>query len=115
MNDRVETAALKSVFADHAYEFAVSSTKSMTGHMMGAAGALEALVCAWAIEENCIPGTINLDEPDPELDLDYTPIHSRGARVDVALSNSIGLGGHNSCLILRRVSMGDEEEGGNGR
>ena len=115
INDRVETAAIKKVLGEHAYRVAISSTKSMTGHMMGAAGAVEALVCAWAIEENCIPGTINLDEPDPDLDLDYTPIHSRGARVDVALSNSIGLGGHNSCLILRRVSIGDEEESRNGR
>ena len=115
INDRVETLAIKKVFGEHAYRLAISSTKSMTGHMMGAAGAIEAMVCALAIQENCVPGTINLDEPDPELDLDYVPHHARPMRVDVALSNSIGLGGHNSCLILRRVELGDEEEGRNGR
>lgn len=115
INDRVETLAIKQVLGEAAYRVAISSTKSMTGHMMGASGAVEAMVCAWAIQENCIPGTINLDDPDPELDLDYTPNLSRPRKVDVALSNSIGLGGHNSCLILRRVSIGDEEEGRNGR
>jgi beta-ketoacyl-acyl-carrier-protein synthase II len=103
LNDRVETIAIKSVFGDAAYDVAISSTKSMTGHMMGAAGALEGLVCALAIRDNVIPPTINLEEPDPECDLDYTPLKAREMRVDVALSNSIGLGGHNSCVILKRV------------
>ncbi len=115
INDRVETLAIKHVLGEAAYRVAISSTKSMTGHMMGASGAVEAIVCAWAIAENCIPGTINLDDQDPELDLDYTPNVSRPRKVDVALSNSIGLGGHNSCLILRRVTIGDEEEDRNGR
>jgi 3-oxoacyl-[acyl-carrier-protein] synthase II len=99
LNDRVETLAIKNVFGPAAYELAVSSTKSMTGHMMGAAGALESLVCALVIRDNCIPPTINLEEPD----LDYVPLTARPARVDVAMSNSIGLGGHNSCVILKRV------------
>ncbi len=103
LNDRVETIAIKNVFGDAAREVAISSTKSMTGHMMGAAGALEAMVCALAISDNCIPPTINLEAPDPDCDLDYTPLKARATRVDVALSNSIGLGGHNSCVILRRV------------
>ena len=115
INDRVETAAIKATFGDAAYRVAISSTKSMTGHMMGAAGALEAMVCAFAVAENRVPGTINLDEPDPELDLDYVPNGSRAMRVDVAMSNSIGLGGHNACLVLRRVDIGDTEEERNGR
>ncbi|MBF6614468.1 MAG: beta-ketoacyl-ACP synthase II [Chloroflexi bacterium] len=103
LNDRVETIAIKNVFGDAARQVAISSTKSMTGHMMGAAGALEAMVCALAIRDNCIPPTINLEAPDPDCDLDYTPLKARATQVDVALSNSIGLGGHNSCVILRRV------------
>jgi beta-ketoacyl-acyl-carrier-protein synthase II len=103
LNDRVETLAIKSVFGDAAYDVAISSTKSMTGHMMGAAGALEAMVCALAIRDNVIPPTINLEQPDPDCDLDYTPNKARHLQVDVALSNSIGLGGHNSCVILKRV------------
>ncbi len=102
LNDRVETLAIKSVFGDAAYKVAISSTKSMTGHMMGAAGALETMVCALAIRDNCIPPTINLDAPDPDCDLDYTPNTTREMQVDVALSNSIGLGGHNSCVVLKR-------------
>jgi beta-ketoacyl-acyl-carrier-protein synthase II len=103
LNDRVETLAIKSVFGDAAHDVAISSTKSMTGHMMGAAGALEAMVCALAIRDNVIPPTINLEQPDPDCDLDYTPNKARHLQVDVALSNSIGLGGHNSCVILKRV------------
>jgi beta-ketoacyl-acyl-carrier-protein synthase II len=103
LNDRVETLAIKRVFGEAAYRVAVSSTKSMVGHMMGAAGALEAMVCALAIYHNRIPPTINLEVPDPECDLDYTPGEARSMRVDVAMSNSIGLGGHNSCLVLRRL------------
>jgi 3-oxoacyl-(acyl-carrier-protein) synthase len=103
LNDRVETLAIKKVFGDAAYDVAISSTKSMTGHMMGAAGALETMVCALAIRDNRIPPTINLEVPDPECDLDYTPNKARDLQVDVALSNSIGLGGHNSAIILKRV------------
>ncbi|MDQ5825612.1 MAG: beta-ketoacyl-ACP synthase II [Chloroflexota bacterium] len=103
LNDRVETLAIKNVFGPAAYELAVSSTKSMTGHMMGAAGAVESLVCALAIRDNCIPPTINLQQPDPDCDLDYVPLTARPAKVDVAMSNSIGLGGHNSCVVLKRV------------
>ncbi|HEX5039290.1 MAG TPA: beta-ketoacyl-ACP synthase II [Candidatus Limnocylindria bacterium] len=102
INDRYETMAIRAVFGDHADKLAVSSTKSMTGHAMGAAGAIEAFVCAKVIETGCIPPTINYRHPDPELTLDYVPNEARAADVRVALSNSMGLGGHNSCVILRR-------------
>ncbi len=103
LNDRVETLAIKRVFGDHAYRLAVSSTKSMTGHMMGASGALEGAVCALVIKHGIIPPTIKLDTPDPECDLDYVPHVAREQRVRTALSNSIGLGGHNSTIILQAV------------
>jgi 3-oxoacyl-[acyl-carrier-protein] synthase II len=103
LNDRFETMAIESVFGEHAHSLAVSSTKSMTGHLMGAAGALEALVCAMVIKSGCIPPTINYRHPDPELTLDYVPNVARSADVRVALSNSMGLGGHNSTVILRRL------------
>jgi beta-ketoacyl-acyl-carrier-protein synthase II len=102
LNDASETTAIKSVFGEHAARLAISSTKSMLGHMMGAAGAVEAVVCALAIRDGRIPPTINLDVPDPTCDLDYVPNAARALDVDVALSNSIGLGGHNSALIMRR-------------
>ena len=102
LNDRFETMAIRGVFGEHADRLAVSSTKSMTGHAMGAAGAIEAFVCAKAIESGCIPPTINYRHPDPELTLDYVPNEARAADVRVALSNSMGLGGHNSTVILRR-------------
>lgn len=101
LNDRVETAAIKSVFGEHAYRLAVSSTKSMTGHMMGAAGAFEALATVLTLYHQIIPPTINYETPDPACDLDYVPNSARKARVRVALSNSIGLGGHNSTVIFR--------------
>ena len=103
LGDLAETQALKEVFGDHAYELAVSSTKSMLGHMFGAAGALEAVACALAIHEGRIPPTINYENPDPDLDLDYVPNEAREARVRVALSNAMGLGGHNGCVLLGRV------------
>lgn len=103
LNDRVETLAIKHVFGEAARSVAISSTKSMTGHMMGSAGSFEAMVCALAIRDRVIPPTINLEVPDPECDLDYTPHKARNLQVDVALSNSIGLGGHNSTIILKRV------------
>jgi beta-ketoacyl-acyl-carrier-protein synthase II len=102
LNDRYETMAIRGVFGEHADRLAVSSTKSMTGHAMGAAGAIEAFVCARVIETGCIPPTINYRHPDPELTLDYVPNEARAADVRVALSNSMGLGGHNSTVILRR-------------
>jgi len=103
LNDRYESAAISAVFGDHTSHLAVSSTKSMTGHMMGAAGAFEAFVCARVVQSGCIPPTINYRHPDPELTLDYVPNTARQTDSRVALSNSMGLGGHNSTLILARV------------
>jgi len=100
-NDREETAAIKQVFGAHAYQLLVSSTKSMTGHLLGAAGALEAIVCLLAIRDGCIPPTINYQTPDPGLDLDYVPNTARARSITTALSNSMGFGGHNASLILR--------------
>ena len=102
LNDRFETMAIRDVFGEHADRLAVSSTKSMTGHAMGAAGAIEAYVCAKVVSTGCIPPTINYRHPDPELTLDYVPNEARSADVRVALSNSLGLGGHNSSVIVRR-------------
>ncbi|OLC20352.1 MAG: beta-ketoacyl-[acyl-carrier-protein] synthase II [Chloroflexi bacterium 13_1_40CM_68_21] len=101
-NDGAETAALKTVFGDHARKLAISSTKSMTGHTLGAAGALEAAICILAMRDGVLPPTINQEVPDPECDLDYVPNRSRQARVDVSLSNSMGFGGHNVALVIRR-------------
>ncbi len=103
LGDLAETQAIKEVFGDHSYELAISSTKSMLGHMFGAAGAIEAVACALAIHESKIPPTINYENPDPELDLDYVPNQAREAEVRVALSNAMGLGGHNGCVLLGRV------------
>jgi 3-oxoacyl-[acyl-carrier-protein] synthase II len=103
LGDLAETQAIKEVFGDHAYELAVSSTKSMLGHMFGAAGAIEAMACALAIHEGTIPPTINYENPDPDLDLDYVPNEARKAEIRVALSNAMGLGGHNGCVLLGRV------------
>ena len=103
LNDRYESVAIEEVFGDHARNgLAISSTKSMTGHMMGAAGAFELFTCVKAVATGCIPPTINLRHPDPELTLDYVPNQARQADVRVALSNSMGLGGHNSTVIVRR-------------
>ena len=103
LGDLAETKAIKEVFGDHAYELAVSSTKSMTGHCFGAAGAVEALMCVLALHEGVIPPTINYETPDPECDLDYVPNEARRVQVDVALSNAMGLGGHNGCVLFGRV------------
>ncbi len=103
LNDRVETAAIKAVFGEHAYRLAVSSTKSMVGHLMGGAGALEALATVKAVQEGVIPPTINYEVPDPDCDLDYVPNVARQTEVRAALSNSVGLGGHNATVIFRRV------------
>jgi 3-oxoacyl-[acyl-carrier-protein] synthase II len=104
LNDKYETAAIKDVFGEHAYRLAVSSTKSMVGHMMGAAGAVESIACIKAIQEGIIPPTINYEVPDPECDLDYTPNEARPRQVDVAMTNSFGLGGHNSTVIFRKYT-----------
>jgi 3-oxoacyl-[acyl-carrier-protein] synthase II len=103
LGDLAETKAIKDVFGAHAYELAVSSTKSMMGHTFGAAGAIEAMMCVLAIHEGVIPPTINYEHPDPDCDLDYVPNAAREARIDVALSNAMGLGGHNGCVLLGRV------------
>jgi 3-oxoacyl-[acyl-carrier-protein] synthase II len=104
LNDKGETAAIKTVFGDHAYQLAVSSTKSMTGHLLGAAGAIEAIFSVLALTEGVLPPTINYEHPDPECDLDYVPNEARRVLVDVAMSNSFGFGGHNACLIIKRAN-----------
>jgi 3-oxoacyl-[acyl-carrier-protein] synthase II len=103
LGDPAETKAIKAVFGDHAYELAVSSTKSMTGHCFGAAGAIEAILSALAVKHQVLPPTINYNEPDPDCDLDYVPNEAREVELDVALSNAMGLGGHNGCVLLGRV------------
>ena len=100
LNDWQETKAIKLAMGEEAYRVPISSTKSMTGHLLGAGGALEAALCVMAIQEDIIPPTINLVDPDPECDLDYTPLSARAAKVDVAMSNSFGFGGHNSVLVF---------------
>jgi 3-oxoacyl-[acyl-carrier-protein] synthase II len=102
LGDAAETRAIKQVFGKHAYDLAVSSTKSMMGHTFGAAGAIEAMMCVLALHEGLLPPTINYRNPDPECDLDYVPNEAREARVDVALSNAMGLGGHNGCVLVGR-------------
>ncbi|TML56612.1 MAG: beta-ketoacyl-ACP synthase II [Actinobacteria bacterium] len=104
LGDAAETKAIKDVFGGHAYELAVSSTKSVMGHCFGAAGAIEALMCVKAVEEGVLPPTINYRNPDPACDLDYVPNEAREADVEVALSNAMGLGGHNACVLVGRVS-----------
>jgi beta-ketoacyl-acyl-carrier-protein synthase II len=102
LNDKCETEAIKTVFGPEAYKIPISSTKSMTGHLLGAAGALEAAVCVLALTHGAIPPTINLDNPDPDCDLDYTPWTARRGRVRTALTNSLGFGGHNSTLVFQQ-------------
>jgi len=104
LNDKTETIAIKTVFGDRAYRIPVSSTKSMTGHLIGAAGAIEAAICILTIQHGIIPPTINLTHPDPECDLDYVPNKARQAEVNTTLSNSFGFGGHNSVLIFRKLA-----------
>jgi 3-oxoacyl-[acyl-carrier-protein] synthase II len=102
-NDREETAAIKQVFGEHAYKLMISSTKSMSGHLLGAAGSFEAIACLLALKEGCIPPTINYTTPDPALDLDYVPNTARAKPIKTALSNSMGFGGHNASLIFRKA------------
>src|SRR5690625_819149 len=104
MNDLYETEAIKTVFGDHAYKLAVSSTKSMTGHLLGAAGGVEAIFTVLALRDQVAPPTTNLDTPDPECDLDYVPNEARSMKIDLALSNSFGFGGTNGSLAFRRFS-----------
>jgi 3-oxoacyl-(acyl-carrier-protein) synthase len=102
LNDLSETRAIKAAFGDMAYNIPVSSTKSMTGHMMGATGALESIFCVQAIRTNTIPPTIHYQTPDPECDLDYVPNQARELNVNVALSNAFGFGGHNAVLVVKK-------------
>jgi 3-oxoacyl-[acyl-carrier-protein] synthase II len=102
LNDKFETAAIKTIFGEHATKLAVSSTKSMIGHLLGAAGGVETIITALALEHSRIPPTINYETPDPECDLDYVPNEAREAKLECALSNSFGFGGHNAVLALRR-------------
>lgn len=104
LNDKVETIAIKTIFGDNAYKTPISSTKSMMGHLIGGAGAVEAAICIMAIQNGIIPPTINLTHPDPECDLDYVPNVARQAKVTTTLSNSFGFGGHNSVLVFRQYS-----------
>ncbi len=102
LNDKYETMAIKATFGEHAYRLAVSSTKSVTGHLLGAAGAIEGIVLALALKNGKIPPTINLETKDPDCDLDYVPHHYREKDIKIALSNSLGFGGHNATIILKK-------------
>jgi 3-oxoacyl-(acyl-carrier-protein) synthase len=103
INDPTETRAIKQVFGKTAYHIPVSSTKSMIGHCMGASGTLEAIACVKSIQDGVIHPTINLETPDPECDLDYVPLESREADLQIVLTNSFGLGGQNACLVLGKM------------
>ncbi|MBQ9431405.1 MAG: beta-ketoacyl-ACP synthase II [Kiritimatiellae bacterium] len=103
LNDAMETKAAKGVFGDHVSKLRISSTKSMTGHMLGAAGAIEALICSLALRDGFYPPTINYETPDPECDLNYVPNHGVAAPMNVAISSSLGFGGHNGCLVFKKV------------
>jgi 3-oxoacyl-[acyl-carrier-protein] synthase II len=103
LGDVAETRAIKGAFGDHAYKLAVSSTKSMTAHCLGAAGAIEAMACALALKHGIIPPTINYEQPDPECDLDYVPNEAREVDLSYAISNGMGLGGHNGCVLLGKI------------
>jgi 3-oxoacyl-[acyl-carrier-protein] synthase II len=103
LGDAAETAAIKVVFGEHAYRLAVSSTKSVTGHCFGAAGAIEAMMCVLAVRDGVLPPTMNYVHPDPDCDLDYVPNDARKVEVEVALSNAMGLGGHNGCVLIGKL------------
>ena len=100
LNDKSETAAIKAVFGEQAYHIPISSTKSMTGHLLGASGAIEALICVKVLQDGMLPPTINYETPDPECDLDYVPNQARPLAVKKVMSNSFGFGGHNATIIL---------------
>ena len=102
LNDRGETLAIKTTFGDHAYHLAVSSTKAMTGHLLGGSGAVEAIITAKALQEGFIPATINYEIPDPECDLDIVPNVGREQEIEYAMSNSLGFGGHNATILLKK-------------
>lgn len=103
-NDQYETNAVKTVFGEHAYQLAMSSTKSMTGHLLGAAGGLEAIVSVLSIKHNIMPPTVNYETPDEKCDLDYVPNEAREKEVNVAMSNSLGFGGHNASLVFKKYN-----------
>jgi 3-oxoacyl-[acyl-carrier-protein] synthase II len=105
LGDRAETMAMKKTFGEHAYKMAVSSTKSMTGHLLGGAGGLEAGITALAIRDQLAPPTTNYETPDPDCDLDYVPNHARPMRIEHALSNSFGFGGTNGALVFKRHAV----------
>jgi 3-oxoacyl-[acyl-carrier-protein] synthase II len=102
LNDKIESLAIHKAFGDHAKKLAVSSTKSMTGHLLGAAGAIEFAACALAIRDQIVPPTINYTTPDPDCDLDYVPNQARKMKVDLAISNSLGFGGHNATIAVKK-------------
>jgi 3-oxoacyl-[acyl-carrier-protein] synthase II len=104
LNDAMETKAIKTAFGDYAYKVPISSTKSMTGHLIGCAGAIEPAICLMTINHGIIPPTINYENPDPDCDLDYVPNTARKVDVTTALTNSFGFGGHNSVLILKKFT-----------
>jgi 3-oxoacyl-(acyl-carrier-protein) synthase len=102
LNDKVETIAIKKAFGAHAKKVMISSTKSMTGHLLGAAGGVEFVACCLVLRDGIVPPTINYEYPDPECDLDYVPNTARKANIDVCLSNSLGFGGHNATIIVKK-------------
>jgi 3-oxoacyl-(acyl-carrier-protein) synthase len=104
LNDKIETQVIKNVFGDHAKELAISSTKSMSGHLLGAAGAVELIACIKTINDGVVHPTINYENPDPECDLDYVPNQARDMEVNAALTNSLGFGGHNASLVVKKYS-----------
>jgi 3-oxoacyl-[acyl-carrier-protein] synthase II len=101
-NDKFETLAVKEVFGDHAYKLAISSTKSMTGHLLGAAGGVEAIFAVLAMRDSILPPTINYETPDPECDLDYVPNTARQKEIKAVMSNSLGFGGHNATIVFKK-------------
>ena len=105
LNDKYETIAMKRMYGDHAYKLAISSTKSMTGHLLGAAGGIEAAFTVLAIKDGVVPPTININDPDPDCDLNYVPNNAIKQTVNVAMSNSLGFGGHNASLVFKRFAQ----------
>lgn len=104
LGDKAETVAIKTVFGEHAKKLLVSSTKGQMGHLLGASGGVEFMVCALTLRDQTVAPTINLDNPDPECDLDYVPHEARDAKIETVLKNSFGFGGHNACLVLSKAA-----------